>query len=145
MKTVVHRARFETINRDPLIIFDGGHNENAIGNLIDTLTQYYPNKDKVFIISILKTKDYKTIIERLLKQKGTFIFTSGNDENRYVSKEDLLDEAKKYKLEDIFAYDLEEAISESLNKYKDQVICIIGSFYVYGNVKKYLDKLNGKS
>lgn len=139
LKTVVHKARFETINKDPLVIFDGGHNENAIKNLVSTLNQYYSKKDKVFIISILKTKDYKTIIENLLKQDGVFVFTSGNDKNRYVSKEELLEVAKKYKTQDIFAYELEDAINKSLADYKDKLICIIGSFYVYADVKKIFE------
>lgn len=142
LKTVVHKARFETINKNPLVIFDGGHNENAIKNLVSTLNQYYSKKDKVFIVSILKTKDYKTIIENLLKQDGIFIFTSGNDKNRYVSKEELLEVAKKYKTQGIFAYELEEAINKSLNDYKDKLICIVGSFYVYADVKKIFENKN---
>ncbi len=120
------------------MIFDGGHNENAIKNLVSTLKQYYPNPNKVFIVSILKTKDYKTIIENLIKQEGIFIFTSGNDKNKYVSKEDLLKEAKRYKKEHTFAYELKDAINKSLEDYKDRVICIIGSFYVYKDVKELM-------
>ena len=33
LKSVVHKARLETLSQNPLIIFDGGHNENAINNL----------------------------------------------------------------------------------------------------------------
>lgn len=135
LRTVIHKARFETINKNPLVIFDGGHNENAIKNLIKTLNQYYNKKDKVFIISILRTKDYKTILENLLKQDGIFVFTSGNDSNRYVSKEELLEEAKKYKTDGIYAYELEVAINKSLEEYSDKMICIVGSFYIYPNVK----------
>lgn len=139
LKTVVHKARFETINRDPLVIFDGGHNENAIKNLVNTINQYYSKKNKVFIISILKTKDYKTIVENLLKQDGIFIFTSGNDDKRYVSKEDLLEVAKKYKTQNIFAYELKDAINIALTEYKDKLILVIGSFYVYADVKKMIE------
>lgn len=142
LKTVVHKARFETLNKEPLTIFDGGHNENAIKNLVNTLEQYYPKKNKIFIISILKTKDYKTILQNILKEEGTFYFTSGNDKNRYVAKEDLLEEAKKYKKENVFAEELEEAIQKSLKSNKDNIICIIGSFYVYSTVKKFIDKLH---
>lgn len=140
LKTVIHKARFETLSKDPLVIFDGGHNENAIKNLVSTLNQYYSKKEKVFIVSILKTKDYKTVIENLLKQDGIFIFTSGNDKTRYVSKEDLLEVAKKYKTHDIFAYELGDGIHKALNDYKDRLICIIGSFYVYSYVKEILQK-----
>ena len=140
LKTVVHKARFETINNNPLVIFDGGHNENAIKNLISTLNQYYSKREKVFIVSILKTKDYKTVIENLLKQNGIFIFTSGNDKNKYVSKEDLLEVANKYKTQNIFAYELEEGINRVIKEYKDKLICIVGSFYVYADVKSKFEK-----
>lgn len=139
LRTVVHKARFETINKNPLVIFDGGHNENAIKNLVNTLNQYYSEKEKVFIVSILKTKDYKTIIENLLKQDGIFVFTSGNDKNRYVSKEDLLDVAKRYTTQNIFAYELNDAINKALIKHKYKLICIVGSFYVYADVKKIFE------
>ena len=72
------------------IIYDGGHNENAIKNLKQMLEQYYPNEKKTYIISILKSKDYKTVVKLLTEDKaGKFIFTTGNSETRYVSKEDL--------------------------------------------------------
>ena len=44
----------------------------------------------MFIVSILNTKDYKAILKNLMTDKNaTYIFTSGNDEERYTSKEDL--------------------------------------------------------
>ena len=55
----------------------GGHNENAIKNLKQMIEQYYPNQRKIYIISILKSKDYKTVIKLLTEDKtGIFIFTS---------------------------------------------------------------------
>lgn len=138
LKTVVHKGRFETLKKEPLVIFDGGHNENAINNLVNMLNQYYKEKDKIFIFSMLKTKDYKTALKILLKQDGIFIFASGNNSDRYVSKEELLKEAKKYRTDAIFADDLENAIKQSIKQSKDKMICIIGSFYIYEDVKKYV-------
>lgn len=37
LKTAIHRARFETISKKPLIIYDGAHNEPAIKNLKKTI------------------------------------------------------------------------------------------------------------
>lgn len=140
MKTVVHRARLETLSTDPLIIFDGGHNENAIQNLEENISQYYPENKKVYIVSILKTKDYKTIVKNICKDKNAiFFFTSGNDKNRYVSKHKLYKEAKKY-LNDINMYeeDFRDAINISKKVYNDRTILIIGSFYVYKTVCEVL-------
>ena len=141
LKTVVHKARFETIHKNPLVIFDGGHNENAIKNLVTTLNQYYNGKNKVFIVSILKTKDYKTIIEQITKMDGTFIFTSGNDKNRYVSKEELYSVSEKLGKRNILKLELKDALNEAINNFKNNIICVVGSFYVYSDVIKYCKSL----
>ena len=41
LKTVVHKARLETLSQNPVIIFDGGHNENAINNLRQMLNNTF--------------------------------------------------------------------------------------------------------
>lgn len=139
LKTVVHRARLETLSKNPLIIFDGGHNENAIKNLEQNISMYYPKNKKVYIVSILKTKDYKTIIKNICKDKNSiFYFTSGIDK-RYVSKENLYKEAKKYiDKEKIFKEDIKKALNNCKEEYKDRVILIVGSFYVYKTVVEEL-------
>ena len=129
LRTVIHKARFEVLKKNPKIIFDGGHNENAIENLRNTINQYYPNDTKVFIFSILKRKDYKKVIKILSKEKDAiFIFTSGNNEEEYVSKEELYDEAKKYLKVNIYKEDLQKAIKLAEEKYKNDVIMVIRKF-----------------
>ncbi len=135
LKSVVHRARFETICENPKMIFDGGHNEPAIANLKQTINQYYSNAKKVYIISILQTKDYHKIISQLVENNDAiYIFTSGNDKNRYVPKEDLYNEASKYTKNNIYKYELSDAINVARENYNERIIFIIGSFYVYKTV-----------
>ncbi len=144
LKTVIHKGRFEIINDNPLMIFDGAHNEPAIQNLIETIDMYYNNKEKVYLVSILKTKDYKTVLKILLKDsKSTFIFTSGNDKSRYVSKEELYNTAISYtNNEKIYKKELENAIQYVKEKYTKSVIFCIGSFYVYGTILQELKDYN---
>ena len=128
LSTVIHKARFEMIKQNPKIIYDGGHNENAAKNLVTTINQYYPEKKKVYIVSLLKTKDYKTVIKILTQDKnGVFIFTTGNDANRYVDKEVLYNEAKKY-TNNIYKEELLDAIKTAQNKYKNEIIMIVRKF-----------------
>lgn len=136
LKTVIHKGRFEIINQNPLMIFDGAHNKPAIENFIKSIEMYYKDQNKVYIISILKTKDYKMILKKLLKdEKSLFIFTDGNDRERYVSKEELLENAKGYtNNEKLYAQDLENAIDLVKEEYKRDVIFLVGSFYIYGTV-----------
>ncbi len=142
LKTVIHRARLETLSTDPLIIFDGGHNENAINNLKENINQYYADNKKVYIVSLLKTKDYKTIIKNICEDKNAiFFFTGGNDKKKYVSKNRLYKEAQKY-LNDINMYkeEIEDALDIAKKAYNDRTILVVGSFYVYKTVQEVLKK-----
>lgn len=140
LKTVIHKGRFEIINQKPLMIFDGAHNEPAIENFIKSKDMYYKKQNKVYVISILKRKDYKMILKELLEdEKSVFIFTDGNDKEIYASKEELLETAKKYtKNKRLYAKDLEDAIDIVKEKYIDDVIFFVGSFYIYGTVMEKL-------
>lgn len=126
LSTVIHKARFETLANNPKIIYDGGHNEDAINNLKTTINMYYPNRKKVYILSSLKTKDYKAVVRILTEDKnGIFFFTTGNDPKKYVSKEDLYNEAKKYLSKNIYKEELKDAIKIAKENYKNEVIMII--------------------
>lgn len=139
-KNVIHKGRLEEISKEPLIIYDGAHNKPAIENLVNSINMYYKNDKKVYIVSILKTKDYESVLKELVKdEKSVFIFTNGNDKDAYVSNEELLFCAKKYTSnKKLYIEELEEAINLIKNKYKKCVAFIVGSFYIYGNVMKYL-------
>ena len=143
LSTVIHKARFEEIHKEPLIIYDGGHNEQAINNLKQSIKMYYKDYKKIYVISILMRKDYNKMLKMLLEDdaNSTFIFTSGNDEKRYTPKQILYNTAKKYKKEEqqIYAKTLEAGIREVMNiKEKNTVTFVIGSFYIYGDVDKLI-------
>lgn len=135
-KTVIHKARMEVLNKKPLIIFDGAHNEPAIENLRSTVEMYYKNFERTYVVSILKTKDYKKMVEILMQDEDAeFIFTSGNDEKRYTSNEELyniaLDYKKNQKIEKMSLNDAIEYVWSN-----NKVSFIVGSFYVYRDVIK---------
>lgn len=142
LKEVIHKGRFEVISENPVVVYDGGHNESAIKNLKDNINMYYKDLKKVYIISILRTKDYSSILKELLKdENGIFIFTSGNYD-MYATKEELLEEAKKYTSnKHLYAIDLNEALEIAVNKYKKCAIFVIGSFYIYGDVINKLEEM----
>ena len=144
MCKIVHKARLEQIWTNPSIIFDGGHNENAIKNLKQNILQHYPNDKKVYIISILKTKDYKTDIKNLItKEDAIYFFTNGNDKKRYVSSTKMAKEASEYsQYSQIFTMEFKEAINLTKKIYSDRKIFIVGSFYVYKNAIEILGEKN---
>ena len=159
LQSVVHRARFEIIKENPKVIFDGAHNDSAIKNFKDTVNMYYKNSSKIYIISLLRTKDYKKYLAEILKEENSkFIFTSGNDCVRFFSKEELYEEAQKIIYNNIEQKDIKVNLSEKLYKFeldevikickeinsvdlktnlnisKKDIIFFIGSFYIYKDV-----------
>ena len=135
LRTVIHRGRMELLYQNPQIIYDGAHNEPAIKNLLEMIQMYYPNKRRVYIISILGRKDYTNMLKLLSEDKNaTFIMTSGNSD-KFTSNSILYDCMKQYTDEKNIQIDnLESAIKTAMNGNKDNVFIVTGSFYPYQNV-----------
>ena len=142
LSTVIHKGRLEKLNSNPEIIFDGAHNEPAIINLLYTINMYYSNRKRVYIVSILNRKDYKKMLELLSKDReAIFIMTSGNDAERYTTKEELYNcMSENIEKNRIYKYELDEAIANSMQQKDDTVYFVIGSFYVYGDVVNLIKK-----
>ena len=136
LKTVVHKGRMEEISSNPKIIFDGAHNEPATKNLRDMIKMYYPNPLKrLYIVSILKRKDYKKMIQLMMEdEESKFIFTSGNDETRYISGETLYQIACKYKKNQDLSVDTIQNAIKLAKEGNYNVTFVVGSFYVYKDV-----------
>ena len=143
LRTVIHKGRMEELNSEPLIVYDGAHNEPAIRNLQDMVQMYYNNFRRIYIISILNRKDYKTMLKLLSEDSNaTFVLTSGNDEDRYASKEELFEYMKKILgTNKIYKKNLKDAIVDAMNSEHNTVNLIIGSFYTYGTVVDEIEKI----
>lgn len=146
LKTVIHKGRMEQLNDKPRIIYDGAHNEPAIENLLDMVKMYYPKMKRMYIISILKRKNYKKMLEVLSKDKNAiFIVTSGNDANRFVAKDELYYCMREYVKDDkVYKEDLEMAIQNAMNSDENIVNFVIGSFYTYGTVIRKINEIKQK-
>ena len=146
LKNVIHRARFEKLLDNPEIIYDGAHNKPAIENLIETIDQYYLDKEKIFIVSILGTKDYKTIIKMLVQKYNNdeFYFTDGVSDRKFIDSSELMKVAKENNENGIYnSGELVKTIEKVTKKYRNsnKIIFIIGSFYIYKEVVDTIDKI----
>ena len=144
LRNVKHPGRFEKLNQFPTIIFDGAHNEPAIQNFIGNMEQYYSNQKKIYIVSILKKKDYKKMLYYLAQDKEAIIYvTDGNDQNLYSTKQCLYKACEEYKPKQMIKMaNFSDAIQEATCLYPDRVIGIVGSFYTYPNAIQTIKQLN---
>ena len=97
---------------------------------------YYKEIKKVYVISILKRKDYEKMIQLLLEDENAdFIFTTGNDIERYASSDDLYNVAMKYRKNQLLQkMDLEDAINYVVKNCEGKANFFVRSFYTYGYI-----------
>ena len=83
------------------------------------------------------------MLELLLKdENATFILTSGNNPDRYVSYNELYEYMRKYvKNNRIQKKEIENAIHDAMNSDNKTVNFVVGSFYTYGTVVTEIEKL----
>ncbi len=130
-------GRFQTLNLNPLIVYDPAHNFNAIKNLIDGLDEFYSEKSKTYIISMMRDKaDSSTL--NLFKNKKT-IFYLLNDERAYIP------ESGEFAL----LVNNDNIIIDILKKTtNDTMIIFTGTFRIYNsaiNIVKQFNNKNGSS
>lgn len=125
LKTVTHPARFEELSKEPRIIFDGAHNENAMKNFVETVNSLFPSENKTFLVSIITTKDYKTVLEILLNsfQYCKFIFTNGTIEDKFFKAQVLYDYAKS--LETTNNLELVSDFDQGIQKLNNEINFIV--------------------
>ena len=131
----------ETLNNNPLVIFDGAHNEPAIKIFKEMVNMYYKDCKRTYIISILKRKDYKKMIEELSKDKDAiFIVTSGYDSDKFLTEDELYSYAENFiQKQNLYKMKLVDAINNVINEKNNSVNFVVGSFYVYDTVKRTIN------
>ena len=115
LKSVIHKGRMEQLNDKPVIIYDGAHNEPAMKNLQDMVKMYYSKMKRIYIISILKRKDYNKMLKIISEDKdASFVLTSGNNPDIYTSNDELYECMKKFVDTDkIYKKSLDNAIEDA--------------------------------
>lgn len=143
LTTIIHKGRMEQLNNNPIIIYDGAHNEPAIQNLQNMVQMYYNNYKRVYIISILKRKDYGKMLKLLAEDKSAlYVLTPGNNSHSYATSEELYECMKEYiEIDKICKKSLEDAIEDAMKTDFNTVSFIVGSFYTYGTVVDKIEEI----
>lgn len=56
-------GRFSVLSKKPLFIADGAHNEDASRRLAESIQFYFADKKLIFLLGVLKDKEYEKIID----------------------------------------------------------------------------------
>ena len=136
LENVKWPGRFEILSTSPLIIIDGAHNPAGAASLRKSLDLIAPKSPITFLIGILKDKDIKGIVKNLISSKDRVIIVPVNSE-RAASPDEIAREITVAKID--IASSIEEGIILAKNSVsKDEILCITGSLYLIGDIKKHL-------
>lgn len=137
MEETIWRGRFTCIGKDPILIMDGAHNEDAARKLAQSIETYFPDKKISYIMGVFKDKEYEKVIRMTAPyaKKVTAIETPDNP--RALPKEELKKAWEKWNIPVETADTIEEAVERNLRAAEnDEVIIAFGSLSFLGELEK---------
>ena len=133
-------ARFELMRKEPLFIYDGGHNPQGVRAAVDTY-KFCVNK-AVVLIGVMADKDYTVELDMLMEIADSFITVTPNNP-RSLSAKDLAQAIERLGGVAMSADTVEQGVRMALSTGKN--VLATGSLYMYEEVKNALDKLLPKN
>ncbi len=134
-------ARFEILSKNPYIIADGAHNEDAVKKLMETLRFYFTNQRIIYIMGVLKDKDYTQMI-RESAPMAEFIFTvTSPNKERALPAFELAKQIREYNPNVTATDSVEEAVEMAkLMAGEDGVVLAFGSLSYMGKLRACFEK-----
>lgn len=139
LEDTVWDGRFTVLRKNPLLIMDGAHNEDAAKRLRESLEAYFPGQRFILIMGALRDKEYDKMLA-ILAPLAQYIITVTPPENpRALSAFDLADHAKAYHACVTAADSIEEAVEMAgLLAGEEYVTIACGSLSYLGRLRKIL-------
>ncbi len=136
LRDVRWEGRLELVSRDPRIVLDGAHNPAGIATLCKSLVSDFSYRRLIVVFGVLRDKDYAGMLKRLLPLADILILTRPKEE-RAAPAEDLLSTTSPYHDHIEVVEDSEEALARARSLAGgDDLICVTGSLYLVGEIKR---------
>ena len=134
-------GRFEVLREKPYFVIDGAHNEPAAKKLVQSVSAYFSNKRIIYIMGMLKDKEYEKVAEITYPYADQIITVTPPENRRALSAMDLAAAVSAYHPRVTTAGSVEEAVEMAyLLAGKEDVILCFGSLSFLGRVRDILGK-----
>ena len=128
-------ARFEVLSKDPLMVIDGAHNLQGVRILRENLQAYFPTKEIIFIMGVMKDKNYTEMIKEI-KPLMYKVYTVTPDNNRALPAETLQEALQAEGVDAMACTGITQAMEKALDQVgENQMICAFGSLYFMGELR----------
>jgi dihydrofolate synthase/folylpolyglutamate synthase len=129
-------GRFEVIPGQPTMIIDGAHNPDGVRVLRENLDEFFKDKEVVFLLGILQDKDVKTMVATLVYPNNKVVVVAPLSE-RAGKPEAVACQIQAEHVET--ACSIDEGLKRAaLLTGKEGILCIAGSLYLIGAVRKII-------
>ncbi|MBQ8318649.1 MAG: bifunctional folylpolyglutamate synthase/dihydrofolate synthase [Lachnospiraceae bacterium] len=120
-------GRFTVVNHEPLTVIDGAHNEKAWSVLNSSINKYFTNRQIIYIIGVLKDKEYDKMVD-ILKDTMSYAIAITPNTPRGLDKDILSDLLLVNGVPATTAESAKEAVSMAYGMAEpDDVVMICGS------------------
>lgn len=135
LHNVVWRGRFEILERFPYVIRDGAHNMEAARCLYEQITKHFTNRRIIYIIGILKDKEYDAMLSLLIPLASRVYVITVPNNFRALPAEELASAVREYCQDVILAESPERAYGLAREAAApEDVIVAFGSLYYIGRI-----------
>ncbi|UCE75336.1 MAG: hypothetical protein JSV56_06455, partial [Methanomassiliicoccales archaeon] len=133
-------GRLEIVQEKPTIVLDCAHNPAGMKALKSAFMDLFKEKEKTFIIGIMRDKDIPGIVKEIAYIADNIIVTKPKFE-RASEPEKIENEALKYCDHVLIKENVAEAVKYAKKSVKeDDVICITGSIFNVGEAMQVLGR-----
>lgn len=139
-------GRFTMIKKRPIFIVDGAHNEDAAKRLAESVTFYFTNRKIIYIMGVLRDKEYDKIIALTHTYADHIITVTPPGNPRALPAYELAQEVSRVHQKVTAVDSLEEAVEMSLLLAdSEDVIIAFGSLSYLGRLMEIADETFGKA
>ncbi len=141
LSNVKWKGRFELLQKNPTVIFDGAHNEEGVSAAVTAARLYFKNTKAIVISGVMRDKNYKKIASEISKIAKT-VFTVAPDNPRAIDAVSYANEYLSLGINAVPCQSFDQAVSSALDLSEKQAIPILcmGSLYSYAQFKNALLK-----
>ena len=141
LKETVWLGRFSVIDKKPLFVVDGAHNEDAARKLAQSVEFYFTNKRIIYIMGILRDKEYEKVIELTHRYADQIITITPPENPRAMGAYELAQEIAKVHPNVTAVDSLEEAVEMArLLAGSEDVILAFGSLSYLGRLIRIVER-----
>ena len=139
LESVVWHARFERLETDPQVFFDGAHNPQGIAAAAQSIQTYFPEEKVLILTGVMADKDYDGMIEGL-KAVTARAYTVTPENPRALPAEDYAGHFHAHGIAATAYATVADALRAARADAKAEglpLVCL-GSLYLYQDVLKGL-------